>query len=65
MSILLKDVVELIKGEALERKVTVETLVPDDLPLVYANREDITRVVTNLLDNAIKYNRDGEGIHPC
>jgi len=59
LSILLKEVAELIKGEALERKVTVETLVPDDLPLVYANREDITRVVTNLLDNAIKYNRDG------
>jgi RpiB/LacA/LacB family sugar-phosphate isomerase len=51
-----KEVAELMKGEALEKKVTIEMEVPDDLPLVQANREDVTRVFTNLLDNAIKYN---------
>ncbi len=59
MSILLKEVTELMKGEALEKNVTIEMGVPDDLPLVQANREDITRVFTNLLDNAIKYNHHG------
>jgi PAS domain S-box-containing protein len=56
---LLKEVAELMKGEALEKKVTIEIGVFDDLPLVQANREDVTRVFTNLLDNAIKYNRQG------
>ena len=57
LGLLLKEVAELMKGEALEKKVTIEIGVPDELPLVQANREDITRVFTNLLDNAIKYNR--------
>ena len=59
LGILLKEVAELMKGEALEKKVTIEIGVPEDLPLVQANREDVTRVFTNLLDNAIKYNRQG------
>jgi len=59
LGILLKEVAELMKGEALEKKVTLEMGVPDDLPPVQANREDVTRVFTNLLDNAIKYNRQG------
>jgi two-component system phosphate regulon sensor histidine kinase PhoR len=59
LDILLKEVAELMKGEALEKKVTIEFEVPEDLPLVQANREDVTRVFTNLLDNAIKYNRQG------
>jgi two-component system phosphate regulon sensor histidine kinase PhoR len=59
LALLLKEVAELMKGEALGKKVTIEMGVPDDLPLVQANREDVTRVFTNLLDNAIKYNRQG------
>jgi two-component system phosphate regulon sensor histidine kinase PhoR len=59
LSILLKEVAELMKGEALEKNVTIEIGMPDDLPLVQANREDVTRVFTNLLDNAIKYNHQG------
>jgi len=59
LGILLKEIAELMKGEALEKKVTIEMAVPDDLPLVQANREDVTRVFTNLLDNAIKYNHHG------
>jgi signal transduction histidine kinase len=59
LGILIKEVTELMKGEALEKNVIIEMGVPDDLPLVQANREDITRVFTNLLDNAIKYNHHG------
>jgi two-component system phosphate regulon sensor histidine kinase PhoR len=59
LTILLKELAELIKGEALERMVDIELAVPDGLPPVLANREDITRVFTNLLDNAIKYNCQG------
>ena len=56
---LLKEVVELIKGEAIERQIVVNLETPDELPLISANREDLTRVFTNFLDNAIKYNHPG------
>lgn len=59
LSSFLNEVVELIKGEAIERQVFLEMDAADDLPLVYANRDDLTRVFTNLLDNAVKYNRNG------
>ena len=56
---LLKEVGELIRGEAFSRQIDLEMDLAGDLPLVSANREDLTRVFTNLLDNAIKYNRRG------
>ncbi len=57
LSPLLREIVDLIQGEAPEKKVKVEADIPEELPPVEANREDLTRVFTNLLDNAIKYNR--------
>ncbi|NWF55341.1 MAG: response regulator [Syntrophaceae bacterium] len=59
LSGLLKEVMELIKGKALERGVEMIADLPEDLPSISANREDLTRVFTNLMDNAIKYNRQG------
>ena len=55
----LKEVVELMKGEAQERGVEIAAELPEESPLISANREDLTRVFTNLVDNAIKYNRPG------
>jgi two-component system phosphate regulon sensor histidine kinase PhoR len=55
----LKEVVELMKGEAQERGVEIAAELPEESPLISANREDLTRVFTNLMDNAIKYNRPG------
>jgi len=55
----LKEVVELMKGEALERGVKIAAELPEELPPISANREDLTRVFTNLMDNAIKYNPAG------
>jgi signal transduction histidine kinase len=61
LSALLKEIVELIKGEAIERQIDLQVETPEELPLISANREDLTRVFTNLVDNAIKYNRkDGK-----
>jgi signal transduction histidine kinase len=37
----------------------MEMDIPEDLGPISANREDLIRVFTNLLDNAIKYNRRG------
>jgi len=56
---LLKEVAELIRGETIERQISVNLETSDDLPLISANREDLTRVFTNFLDNSIKYNRPG------
>jgi signal transduction histidine kinase len=56
---ILKEVVELMKGEALARGVEIAGEWPQELPLISANREDLTRVFTNLMDNAIKYNLAG------
>jgi two-component system phosphate regulon sensor histidine kinase PhoR len=39
--------------------VEIATELPEELTLISANREDLTRVFTNLMDNAIKYNRRG------
>jgi len=59
LSTLLRELVELIKGEALERQVELVAEIPEELPPISANREDLIRVFTNLVDNAIKYNRPG------
>lgn len=37
------------------RKIDVETAISDDLPPVLVDRDQIDRVLTNLLDNAMKY----------
>ncbi len=56
---LLKEIVELIKGEAIERRIEVNLEIMGELPLISGNREDLSRVFTNFLDNAIKYNHPG------
>ena len=36
--------------------------IPEDLPKVYADRDKLTQVVINLLDNSIKYSPNGSRI---
>jgi two-component system, OmpR family, phosphate regulon sensor histidine kinase PhoR len=56
---LLREAEELMQGEARQRGISLEVDFPENLPPVLANREDLRRVFTNLLDNALKYNRAG------
>jgi signal transduction histidine kinase len=42
------------------RGMTLEVDLPDDLPVVWADRDAIAQVVTNLLSNAAKYGADGK-----
>lgn len=42
-----------------EKGIIIENNLPNDLPTVLADKERITQVVTNLVENAIKFNREG------
>lgn len=59
IGVLLAETVEVFRAQAEARDITVELMVPIDVPPVTADRRDLGRVFTNLLSNAIKYNRDG------
>lgn len=41
---------------------TLEADIPDDLPVVWVDREAVGQIATNLLSNAVKYGSDGEWI---
>ncbi|MDZ7270774.1 MAG: response regulator [candidate division KSB1 bacterium] len=59
ISSILQEVVEMMNGEARARNVSMELRAASRLPKVVADREDLMRVFTNLVSNAIKYNRPG------
>ncbi len=50
-------IVELFAGRTSEAHIRLNNNLPDDLPLLQADRNDMERVFTNLIDNAIKYNQ--------
>ncbi len=52
-----KEVVALLADQAHEARVTLHDEMPDTLPPILADREDVSHLVTNLVSNAIKYNR--------
>jgi signal transduction histidine kinase len=56
---LLREQVDLHAAAARERKITVNVQIAADLPPVMANPDQIKSLWTNLISNAIKYNRDG------
>jgi PAS domain S-box-containing protein len=51
------EVLDLLRPTAEERGVSLHAELPAGLPAVEMDREDLVRILTNLLGNAIKYNR--------
>ncbi len=56
------EVVAILTVAASERDVRVEVDIPAELEMT-ANRNRIKQLLINLLDNAIKYNREGGSVH--
>ena len=59
LAAVLYEIMELLKllGEA--KKITLQTDLGDNLPVVTGNREGLKQAFTNLISNAIEYNREG------
>jgi signal transduction histidine kinase len=48
--------IDLFQGEADQKHVSIEVSFQDPLPPIQADKSDLEKVITNLLNNAIKYN---------
>ena len=55
LSSLCLEVVDAFQNRLHEKQQVITTEIPQDLPTVYADGTQVKRVITNLLDNAIKY----------
>jgi signal transduction histidine kinase len=55
---LVREVVEGLGGDADRVRVTI----PDDLPVLHTDRQHLGRVLSNLLDNALKYSADDAAV---
>jgi len=60
--IVLKEVGELMQPLANQNQIRLELQVPDELPSIHADREELIRLFDNLVSNAIKYNKEGGSV---
>ncbi len=54
-----KEVIVSLKMQADRKKIVLRICCPDGLPRIYADRERVTQVFTNLLANAVKFTPEG------
>ncbi len=60
---LLADIMEGFRLQAAKKNITLHLDLPENLPDLHGDGLQVTRVVTNLLDNAIKYSEPGKPVH--
>jgi signal transduction histidine kinase len=58
----LEQELEIVRPRARERGLSLNMVVPDDIPPVSADPERLHQILDNLLDNAVKYTPDGAPI---
>ena len=54
-----QEVLESLESMASDRQISLRLSMPSDLPEVMADRNHISQVLSNLIDNGIKYGKDG------
>ncbi len=60
---LIREAVHELEPEALQRKKSIRLEAPEELPDVFGDEDRIKQVLTNLVDNAIKYSVRGDTIN--
>lgn len=55
-------IIEFLKPEAQKQKVSIEASFPGNLPPVQADVRDMEKLFTNLINNAVKYNRENGSV---
>lgn len=54
-----KKAVEMFKPDLKKKKIETEVNIPADFPRIIANKDMLEQVLINLLDNALKFNKEG------
>jgi two-component system phosphate regulon sensor histidine kinase PhoR len=52
------EVINNIQGLAIRKSIEIDEIIPSDLPKVYADSDKLEQVLTNIIDNAIKFTPD-------
>ncbi len=60
---IINSVIELFQNELKGKEIFLKLNSSENIPFIYADNDEITRVITNLISNAIKYNRPGGTIN--
>ena len=53
------EVMNILSSEAKKKNIVLEAFLPEDLPAIFGDRDQFKQMLINLLDNGIKYNKDG------
>jgi K+-sensing histidine kinase KdpD len=59
---IIHEVVAMLQPKLAEKHMTAQTILPEHLPMVDADKDLITQVFINLITNAVKYSPEGSGI---
>ena len=54
-----QSVLHMIQMKAREKKIELTSAIPEDLPLISADRDRLSQILINVLDNAVKFTPEG------